>query len=476
MSISMTDLLRSHDLIKNPFTEEEAQNDTVFEELINESSYTFNHQAWDRFFGDPPGRGTSILFGIKGSGKTAIRRAMEKNIEHHNAHHEDRILLIRYTDFNDFLDIFRRKANNGRNRRGEPGLADYGLAQHLDAILSCGVDALLAELERDPHLLEYLPSYQKQDLDLLLALYLRGSPDQYGRIIGAYKPRLAVRYSLGARLSAWMHRAGNAVLTLGMTPLLGYIFYRRVARAVDQEILVRERQQRDSYIAIHNLPQDYLRNLNLDQPHWRDDEDIRRQFMGRFIELCRSMGFQQVVIIMDKVDEPSLINGVKARMEEFVWPLWNNRILQLDPNLSFKMLLPSQLYESVRKATGDKANQARFDKQKVIYPFRWSNHQLYDMMSDRLRICRSNRHVPYLLNNLFDDSIEKDKVLAILEKLRQPRFVLNYLYRLLAEACANQEYVAGEPVRVNREVFYRVTANIEEDIKEYYQNLGENPD
>jgi len=307
-------------------------------------------------------------------------------------------------------------------------------------------------------------------------LYLRGSPDQFGRIINAYKPHLAVQYTLGARLSFWMNRTGNAIVTLGMGPLLRYIFFKRVAQAVDREILVRERQPHDSYIAIQNLPQDYLRNLNLDQPQWRNDEDIRRQFMHRFIDLCRSMDFRQVVIIMDKVDEPSLINGHKGRMEQFVWPLWNNRILQLDPNLSFKMLLPSQLYESVRKATGDKANEARFDKQKIIYPFRWSNHQLYDMMSDRLRICRGDRHTPYPLSNLFDQTIEKEKILAVLEKLRQPRFVLNYLYRLLAEACANQEYEPDQPVRVNREVFYRVTANIEEDIKEYYQNLGENPD
>jgi hypothetical protein len=164
-------------------------------------------------------------------------------------------------------------------------------------------------------------------------------------------------------------------------------------------------------------------------------------------------------------------------MEAFVWPLWNNRILQLHPNLSFKMLLPRQLHESVRKANSERANVARFDKQKIIYPFRWGDKQLYDMMSDRLRICRADPSEPYPLDQLFDDTIQRREVLGALDKLRQPRFVLNYLYRLISETCAHAEpEKEGEPIRISHEVFYQVTATIGEDIRQYYQTLGESPE
>jgi hypothetical protein len=36
--------------------------------------------------------------------------------------------------------------------------------------------------------------------------------------------------------------------------------------------------------------------------------------------------------------------------------------------------------------------------------------------------------------------------------------------------------VEGQPVRISHEVFYQITATISEDIKQYYQTLGESPE
>jgi hypothetical protein len=139
-------------------------------------------------------------------------------------------------------------------------------------------------------------------------------------------------------------------------------------------------------------------------------------------------------------------------------------------------LLPRQLYESVRKATSEKANIARFDKQKIIYPFRWGDKQLFDVMSDRLRICRTDPSEPYPLDRLFDGAIQRSELLKALDKLRQPRFVLNYLYRLIAETCAHSEDRGQGAICIPHEVFYKVTAAIGEDIRQYYQTLGESPE
>lgn len=475
MSITMSQFLNSHGLQRNPFIEEEAQNDKVFEDLVNESGYTFNHQAWDKFFGEPPGRGTSMIFGVKGSGKSALRLALEKNIAHFNREHAGGILLIKYDDFNSFLDAFKRRGDQDRKRETPITLKDFGLAQHLDAILICGMEALLDELDAGDISLAQLETHQRHDLMMLMAFYLSGPPDRYSRIMDDLGDRLLPRSIFGA-VGSGLKANVVGLLTLGIVPLVRQSFYAGVARAAAREIVVRTRNSKYIKRALRRVPLGYLQNQDIKRRGWRDNEDVRRLFVTKFIDVVLSLGYQQIVVVMDKIDEPSLINGDRERMEAFVWPLWNNRILQLHPNLSFKMLLPRQLYEVVRKAGSDKANEARFDKQKIIYPFRWGDKQLYDMMSDRLRICRTDASQPYPLANLFDEVMPTREILGALDKLRQPRFVLNYLYRLIAETCAQTDRVDDQPVRIPHEVFYQITATIGEDIKQYYQTLGESPE
>jgi hypothetical protein len=475
MSIAMAQFLKSHGLVRNPFIEEEAQNDKVFEDLVNEAHYAFNHQAWDKFFGDPPGRGTSMIFGVKGSGKSALRLALEKNIDHYNREHKARILLVSYDDFNGFLEAFKRKREQDRQRGSAVTLSDFSLAQHLDAILVCGMEALLNQLRTAQLPLEQLELYRRHDLMMLMAFYVSGPPDRYNRIMAELSRKLLPR-GLIRGVGHGIQGGLRGLLTLGIAPLMTRMFYRGVARSAEREILVRDRNVRDVERALRAIPPGYLKDQDVERKGWRDDDDVRRLFMTKFIDCVLGLGYQQIVVVMDKVDEPSLINGDRDKMEAFVWPLWNNRILQLHPNLSFKMLLPRQLYEAVRKATSEKANIARFDKQKIIYPFRWHDKQLFDMMSNRLRICRADPSQPYPLDRLFDETIQRRELLGALDKLRQPRFVLNYLYRLIAESCAHAEIHDDGPVHISHEVFYQVTATIGEDLRQYYQTLGESPE
>jgi hypothetical protein len=475
MSITMSQFLKSHGLQRNPFIEEEAQNDKVFEDLVNEAGYAFNHQAWDKFFGEPPGRGTSMIFGVKGSGKSALRLALEKNIAHFNREHSERILLVSYDDFNSFLEAFKRRGDQDPKRETAITLKDFGLAQHLDAILVCGMEALLSELWDSSTALDPLETYQRHDLMMLMAFYLSGPPDRYNRIMDDLHGRLLPRSFLG-RLRSRISTTVGGLFTLGIAPLVRHAFYSGVARAAAQEILVRSRNPKDIRRALRGIPSGYLQDQDVKRRGWRDNDDVRRLFFTKFIDVALSLGYRQIVVVMDKVDEPSLINGARERMEAFVWPLWNNRILQLHPNLSFKMLLPRQLYEAVRTASSEKANEARLDKQKIIYPFRWGDKQLYDMMSDRIRICRADPSQPYPLNNLFDETMPTQEILVALDRLRQPRFVMNYLYRLIADTCAHTDQADDRPVRIPREVFYQITATIGEDIKRYYQTLGESPE
>jgi pantothenate kinase-related protein Tda10 len=108
--------LDQHGIARNPFAEEDAQTDPVFKEHCIESTY---HPTWDKVYGDPSEPATSIIFGEKGSGKTAMRLQLARHLEHYNSDHPgQRLFVIHYDDFNPFLDRFRDRLSN-RNRRPE---------------------------------------------------------------------------------------------------------------------------------------------------------------------------------------------------------------------------------------------------------------------------------------------------------------------------------------------------------------------
>ena len=61
---------KHHGIVGNPFSEEDAQTDTVFKRRC---LATIHHPAWNKFFGSPSDPSTALVFGEKGSGKTALR-------------------------------------------------------------------------------------------------------------------------------------------------------------------------------------------------------------------------------------------------------------------------------------------------------------------------------------------------------------------------------------------------------------------
>ena len=66
------------------------------------------HPAWDKIYGDPSEPATAVVFGEKGSGKTAMRLQVGRHLADYNAEHPDhQVFVVQYDDFNPFLDRFR---------------------------------------------------------------------------------------------------------------------------------------------------------------------------------------------------------------------------------------------------------------------------------------------------------------------------------------------------------------------------------
>ncbi len=129
--------LEHHGIVRNPFAEEDAQTDQVFKEYCISSAY---HPVWDKVYGDPKDPSTAIVFGPKGSGKTAMRLQVDQHLQKFNKDNPNQqVFIIRYDDFNPFLDHFCERMSRRTTRKPEKVLDAWKLWDHMDSILCLGV-------------------------------------------------------------------------------------------------------------------------------------------------------------------------------------------------------------------------------------------------------------------------------------------------------------------------------------------------
>ncbi len=133
-----------HGVTANPFAEEDAQTDPVFKNRCREKTY---HPAWDKVFGEPSDPATSIVFGEKGAGKTAMRLQITGKVKEHNKENKvGRLWVVEYDDFNPFLDHFADRLSARKQRDPAKVLSEWKLWDHMDAILALAVTDIVNHL------------------------------------------------------------------------------------------------------------------------------------------------------------------------------------------------------------------------------------------------------------------------------------------------------------------------------------------
>ena len=183
--------LAYHGITENPFADEEASTDPVFKGYGIDHTF---HSAWDKIYGTPAEPTTSVVFGEKGSGKTALRLQMVRRLGEYNANHpDDRVFVIPYDDFNPFIDRFREKQPFWR-KKIQKSLQQWKVWDHIDAILALGVTQLLDRVLKvesahhpavagvDELPMENLSDSQRRDFLMLAMCYDQTSgEDRYAR-------------------------------------------------------------------------------------------------------------------------------------------------------------------------------------------------------------------------------------------------------------------------------------------------------
>lgn len=522
---------------ENPFRGEEARHDSVFARVgvehdeapapsgprvVREDGSAVGapapvravpsvHSDFEKIVGDLARPSTAVVFGEKGSGKTAIRLQIADRVARHNSKHPGaRTLLIGYDELNGFLDqTFERES--GKRRDPLEVFKTIRLVDHMDAVLSIGVgrvsaallggagdppaadlgsDALRAARQMSPGL--------KTDLLMLQALYDRSDVD--GRRTGRLRSKLRLPPPGGRLLwlaLAWIGwvpaalAAGALVfggqvaqsMTLGLQVALGVVL--ALWLGVLAKVLVWDRFVMGRLAArvwrqlrfLGRPPEAYAAALAHLEPMYRtsafmpitDSDEHRYAMLDRLQRVVAHFGYTGALVVMDRVDEPTLVNGDPDRMRAIVWPLFNNKFLQQE-RLGIKLLLPIELRHALFKESSAFFQEARLDKQNLVERLSWSGPMLYDLCNARLAACRAPGAKPISLRDLFADDVGRQDLVDALDQMHQPRDAFKFLYRCLTEHCSNVT-AEQEDWRIPRLVLDQVRRSEADRVQQLYRGI-----
>lgn len=490
--------LRHHNLASNPFAEEDAQTDPVFKQHCIGSTF---HPAWEKIYGDPREPATSLVFGEKGAGKTALRLQISRSLEQYDRKHpDDGVFVVEYDDFNPYLDHFRERLGY-RSDKVDRLLSKWRLWDHMDAILSIAVtklsDLILADgngadaAGRIHERLSRLDRFAARDLLLLAACYDASRNEtadrRWSRLRKALKYRTfsaqwdlalgvlaTLGYVAGAASLAWNRQWDWLTwiwlylpLLAAWIPWLGRCLARSwTAWRITTNLRVGARTVGVLRRVLMQFSRKELAGQPLPDAQATDD---RYELLRKLQSALERLGFKGMVVLVDRIDEPHLINGSTERMKALLWPLLDNKLLK-HPGLGVKLLLPIELADYSAREGREFHQRARLDKQNMIPSLDWTGEGLYDLANARIAACTADGKEPALLEAFVDPSINRARLIEALRDLRAPRHVFRFFFRLLTAHCA--AHTGADPVwRIEPKTFDTTLALYREELRNIDRGL-----
>ena len=99
--------------------------------------------------------------------------------------------------------------------------------------------------------------------------------------------------------------------------------------------------------------------------------------------------------------------------------------------------LPSAVSGFLAKEEKEFYERSRLDKQNLIRDLSWSGQGLYDISNDRVRaVAKLGDNNKISIRDFFAPSITDPELINIFEKLRAPRHLFKFLYRVLVDHCS----------------------------------------
>jgi len=493
--MTLQEFLNHWNLVENPFQGEEARTDRVFSRMNGQGGPTLSlsekppslatyHAEFERVLGDLRSPSSAVVFGEKGSGKTAMRLQMAARIREYNADNPDaKVLLVAQDDLNTMLARLHERYG-GKNPLD--AFQKTRLVDHLDAALQVIVGRLTDAALGDPQpettpeqMVSIGPEPKKRvrsldvsirrDLLLLQALYdraggaemrtrrlkrrlgLRGSAaDVLARVGLVLYPLAVIAFFVWGqqqtdptvRQSEWFNFTLLGSSGLYVLLLLAYLSkhvlaVRQLGRRLRKQIPTAGRGYLSFARSLAQVDGDVRGGIP-----GGDGPETRFAMFERLRRAMGPLGYAGFVVVIDRVDEPPLIAGDVDRMKAVVWPLLNNRLFQQE-GVGFKVLLPAELRHALYKESSAFFQEARLDKLAFVDRLGWSGTSLYDLCNSRVRACSrtavlglANPGSSLSLIDFFAEDVTKQDLVEALEQMHQPRDAFKLLYRCVTEHCA----------------------------------------
>jgi hypothetical protein len=164
--------------------------------------------------------------------------------------------------------------------------------------------------------------------------------------------------------------------------------------------------------------------------------ESRYDWTRRLLDVIDGLGYYAMIVLIDRIDEPTLVSGDAEKMKWIIWPMLDNKFLQQE-RIGFKLMLPLELRHLVHRESSVFFQEARLDKQNMIDRLVWSGQMLYDLCCARLRACCSDADGLITLTNLFEESVTREMLIDALDRMSQPRDAFKFLYATIQEHCRN---------------------------------------
>jgi hypothetical protein len=203
----------------------------------------------------------------------------------------------------------------------------------------------------------------------------------------------------------------------------------------------------------------------------RDRSDDRYELLAKLQRILKPLGFTSMVIVVDRVDEPHLINGSAQRMRDFLWSMFDNKFLK-HPGIGFKMLLPKDVVYFLNREEKEFYERSRLDKQNLIKSLEWTGESLFDMATNRIRACLAegaDRNIT--IGSFFADDVTTEDLVSRFARLRVPRHLFRFLYRLLTEHC-NRSTEDNPSWKISRSVLDTAMESYTRELEAMDRGLG----
>jgi len=170
--------------------------------------------------------------------------------------------------------------------------------------------------------------------------------------------------------------------------------------------------------------------------------DDRYEMLDKYLNILKTLGYSGVFVVIDRVDEPHLVNGSAEQMRALIWPILDNKLLK-HSGVGFKLLLPIELSHFVDREDREFYQRARLDKQNMVRSLEWTGEALFDVANARLHACAVDGQSPRMID-LFDEGLTRDRLIDALRTLRVPRHLFKFMYQVLMAHC--NTYTDESPV------------------------------